>query len=98
MPRERLAVVLNRYRKGEHDDPDEVAALMGVPVVAVVPQDERACTRARRTQRPLLTLGRGPAAREFLRFADRIRTTQAPTVERWWRRWLPTGLRARRGH
>jgi len=98
VPRERLGVVLNRYRKGEHDDPDEVAALMGVPVVAVVPQDERACTRALRTQRPLLTLGRGPAAREFLRSADRIRTTQAPAAEKWWRRWLPIGLRARRGH
>ena len=98
VPRERLGVVLNRYRKGEHDAPDEVAALMGVPVVAVVPQDERACRRALRTQRPLLTLGRGPAAREFQRFADRIRTTQGPAVERWWSRWLPTRLRARRGH
>jgi hypothetical protein len=62
VPRERLGVMLNRYRKGEHDAPDEVAA------------------------------------REFLRFADRIRTTQAPAAERWWRRWLPIGLRARGGH
>jgi pilus assembly protein CpaE len=98
VPVERLGVVLNRYRKGEHDEPDEVAALMGVPVVAVVPQDERACTRALRAQRPLLTLGRNPAAREFLRFADRVRATQVTAVERWWRRWLPARLRTSRGH
>jgi Flp pilus assembly CpaE family ATPase len=90
--RGRLGVVLNRYRRGEHDDPADVATVLGgIPVVAVVPDDVRACTLALRTQRPLWSLGHGGAVRELRRLADQLDLSHRdPTVPRragrprWW--------------
>jgi MinD-like ATPase involved in chromosome partitioning or flagellar assembly len=90
--RERLGVVLNRYRRGEHDDAADIATVLGgVPVVAVVPDDVRACTRALRLQRPLMSLGRSGAGRELRRLADHLHVTPSPTRTqvtrqraRWW--------------
>jgi Flp pilus assembly CpaE family ATPase len=94
--RDRLGVVLNGYRKADHDDPAEIAALMGAPIVAVVPRDERSCSRALRAQQSLLRQLRSPAAREFHRFADRILAAQAPRPSRWRR--LLLGRLGRRGY
>jgi Flp pilus assembly CpaE family ATPase len=98
LERGRLGVVLNRYRRGEHDDAADIAAILrGVPVVAVVPDDVRACTRALRLQRPLLSLGSSPSGRELRRLADHLHVAASPIsrpVARrirpsWWplRRW-----------
>ncbi|MDQ6675377.1 MAG: hypothetical protein M3069_32370 [Chloroflexota bacterium] len=77
--RERLGVVLNRYRRAEHDDAADIAAVLGgVPVVAVVPDDVRACTQALRLQRPLLSLGRSAAGRELRRLADHLQLAASP--------------------
>jgi MinD-like ATPase involved in chromosome partitioning or flagellar assembly len=97
---ERLGVVLNRYRRAEHDDAADIAAVLGgVPIVAVVPDDVRACTRALQLQRPLLSLGRSAAGRELRRLAEQLPAVQSqattsakPTVRRpipgqhtrWW--------------
>jgi hypothetical protein len=91
---ERLAVVLNGFRKSEHDDPAEIGALLAVPIVAVIPRDERSCSRALRAQQSLLCQGRSPAAREFRRFAERIVATNRPP-QRSWRRWLPGWVQRR---
>jgi len=89
---ERLGLVLSRYRRGEHDDAAEIAAVLGgVPVVAVVPDDVRACTQALRLQRPLLSLGRTAAGRELRRLADHLHVEPSSTTRpaqrqhaRWW--------------
>jgi MinD-like ATPase involved in chromosome partitioning or flagellar assembly len=91
----RVAVILNRYQAGAHDAAAEIARLLdGVPVVGVVPLDERGCATALHTQRPLGALGRSPAAAEFRRIADELR--RHPTQPRlsWWRR-LTTLVRAK---
>jgi Flp pilus assembly CpaE family ATPase len=81
--RGRLGVVLSRYRRGEHDDAADVAAILGgVPVVAVVPDDVRACTRALRLQQPLLSLGRNAAGNELRRLADHLHVATSPTSRR----------------
>jgi Flp pilus assembly CpaE family ATPase len=78
--RDRLGVVLNRYRPGEHDDAADIALVLGdVPIVAVVRDDVRACTQALRLQRPLLSLGRSPAGRELRRLADELQDPAVPT-------------------
>jgi len=90
----RVGIVLNRHRRGEHDDPADLALLFGgVPVVAVVPQDDRACVAALRAQRPVVSLGRGSAAGELRRLADAMRSERpTPTGWRGWRdRWLRRG-------
>ena len=89
---ERLGVILNRYRRGEHDDPADIAAVLrGTPVVAVVPDDVRGCTRALRLQQPLLSVGRSAAARELRRLADQLHAAPAASPRlrrgrrlRWW--------------
>jgi MinD-like ATPase involved in chromosome partitioning or flagellar assembly len=97
--RGRLGMVLSRYRRGEHDDAADIATILGgVPVVAVVPDDMRACTQALRLQRPLLSLGRSAAGRELRRLADHLDVAASPTKKPlaqrkrpppWWplRRW-----------
>jgi MinD-like ATPase involved in chromosome partitioning or flagellar assembly len=91
--RGRLGVVLNRYRRGEHDDAADVATVLrGIPVVAVVPDDVRACTIALRTQRTLGSVGRGRARKELRRLADQLRVTRDDSTllprqarrRRWW--------------
>ena len=91
--RGRLGVVLNRYRRGEHDDAADVATVLrGIPVVAVVPDDVRACTIALRTQRTLGSVGRGRAHQELRRLADQLRVTRDDSTplshqalrRRWW--------------
>ena len=78
--RARLGVVLNRYRRAEHDDAADIAALLGgVPIVAVVPDEVRACTQALRLQRPLMSMGRNAAARELRRLADHLHLAASPT-------------------
>ena len=80
---ERLGVVLNRFRRGEHDEPADIAAVLrGVPIVAVVPDDVRACTAALRLQRSLLSLGRSAAARELRRLAEHVHLTPTPATGR----------------
>jgi MinD-like ATPase involved in chromosome partitioning or flagellar assembly len=83
----RVAVILNRYQAGVHDDPSEVARLLdGVPVVGVVPHDERGCARALQAQRPLCAIGRSGAADELRRIADGLRRHPARPRARWWSR------------
>lgn len=69
---ERLALVLNRYHGATMDPPPDIAASIGLPLVACAPADEPAMRRGVQGHQPVVLQGRGPSARELLGLADAL--------------------------
>jgi len=63
LPRERMALVINRHAGRHEYAAVEVERALGVRVVATIPDDRKAAMRAAREQLPLTTAG-GSAARQ----------------------------------
>ncbi len=65
---EAMGVVLNRREGREHYAAEEVERALGLPVLALLPEDRRAARRAVAEQLPI-TAARGPVARQVRRLA-----------------------------
>ncbi|MCL4230938.1 MAG: hypothetical protein KJ053_05115 [Dehalococcoidia bacterium] len=99
LPRERMALVINR-RAGRHEYGEaEVERALGVRVVATVPDDRKAAMRAAREQLPLTAVG-GSAARQVAALAHDLtrppvaaeeRQSDAAPRSRWRRRTAEAG-------
>lgn len=94
LPRERLALVVNRHAGRHEYGGAEVERALGVRVVATVPDDRKAAMRAVRDQQPLIAVG-GSAARQVNVLAGAVtqprlepeeRQSDAPPRSRWRRR------------
>lgn len=84
---EAVAIVLNRREGREHYAAREVERALGLPVLAVVPEDRRSARRAIEEQVPI-TAVRGRAARSLRALAARL-DVEVPAApigrETWWR-------------
>jgi Flp pilus assembly CpaE family ATPase len=78
IPSEAVSVVINRHAGREHHSAAEVERALGVPVLAVIPEDARAARKARRDQQPFAS-GGGAAARELRALAKKA-TELSPTA------------------
>jgi Flp pilus assembly CpaE family ATPase len=100
--RARMSLVLNRHRKANHADAEEIAAVLRMPVAATVPDDPARVQHALDLQRPVVGFGarRGSAAHAIEDLATRIQQarqgTRPPVARhaRWWH-WM-TGSGGRR--
>ncbi|MGE5595711.1 MAG: AAA family ATPase [Hyphomicrobiales bacterium] len=81
LPRERLALVINRHAGRHEYGGAEVERALGVRVVATVPDDRKAAMRAAREQLPLTAIG-GSAARQVVALADELARPPAAPEER----------------
>ena len=73
----RLALVLTRHEPRKMEDPREIAALLGLPLAACVPEERRA-HEASGTALPLVARTRGNAARALADLADALATGEWP--------------------
>jgi Flp pilus assembly CpaE family ATPase len=99
VPRNRLALVLNRHDPRFHHARSEVEWHLGAPVAAVVPFDHAAAQRAVCDQRPFILDPTRRASRALLALAERLNDGKLRLSEeavghgrrrvRWWRRVLP---------
>jgi Flp pilus assembly CpaE family ATPase len=91
VPRERLALVLNRHDRRHHQGRAEIEWALGWPAAALVPHDHDACQRALALQRPLVLAEGGRAARALVDLAERLHggRLHVPPAPRPARRWLP---------
>ncbi|HMS71459.1 MAG TPA: hypothetical protein PKB03_00345 [Baekduia sp.] len=94
LPRERLAMVINRHAGRHAYGAAEVERALGIRVVATVPDDRKAAMRAAREQLPLTAVG-GSAARQVTALAGELthpplaaeqRQSDAAPRSRWRRR------------
>lgn len=94
LPRERLALVINRHASRHEYGATEVERALGVRVLATIPDDRKAAMRAVREQLPLTAAG-GPAARHVHAMAAELmqplvgqeeRQSDAVRGSRWRRR------------
>ncbi|MEZ4479924.1 MAG: P-loop NTPase [Dehalococcoidia bacterium] len=99
LPRERMALVINRHAGRHGYGAAEVERALGVRVIATVPDDRKATMRAAREQLPL-TAVRGSAARQVAavanelaqpRLASEDRQSDAAPRSRWRRRTAEAG-------
>ena len=99
LPRERMALVINRHAGRHAYGATEVERALGVRVVATVPEDRKAAMRAARDQLPLIAIG-GSAARQVAAFAGELtqphlasdeRQSDAASRSRWRRRTAEAG-------
>ena len=81
LPRERLALVINRHAGGHEYGAAEVERALGVRVVATVPDDRKAAMRAARDQLPLIAVG-GSAARQVTALAGELTQPRLASEER----------------
>jgi len=89
LPSERVSVVINRHAGREQHNAVEVERALGVPVLAVVPEDARAARKARQEQQPFAG-GGGPAARQLRALALRLTGGELTVAEE-----IPVKERAR---
>lgn len=75
LPRERLALVINRHAGRHEYGAAEVERALGIRVIATVPDDRTAAMRATREQLPLIAVS-GSAARQVTALAGEL--TQPP--------------------
>jgi pilus assembly protein CpaE len=68
---EAISIVINRHTGHEQHNAAEVERALGLPVLAVIPRDERAARKARDRQEPFAARG-GPAASELRALAQRL--------------------------
>lgn len=101
IPSEAVSVVINRHAGREHHSVLEVERALGVPVLAVIPEDSRAARKARQDQQPF-AVGGGAAARHLRALAMRVTERASSGAEgtpvddraRWrWRRQPVEGRR-----
>lgn len=94
VPRERLALVINRHASRHEYGAAEVERALGARVLATIPDDRKAAMRAAREQLPLTAAG-GPAARHVYAMAAELmqplvgqqdRQSDAVRGSRWRRR------------
>ena len=76
VPRERLAVVLNRHDRRHHHGRAEIEWALELPTAAVIPFDHHPVQRALDRQQPLLLTGRSRAGRALLALAERLHRGQ----------------------
>ena len=76
VPRERLAVVLNRHDRRHHHGRAEIEWALELPTAAVIPFDHHPAQRALDRQQPLLLVGRSRAGRALLALAERLHRGQ----------------------
>lgn len=81
LPRERLALVINRHAGRHEYGAAEVERALGVRVVATVPDDRKAAMRAARDQLPLIAVG-GSAARQVTALAGELTQPRLASEER----------------
>jgi MinD-like ATPase involved in chromosome partitioning or flagellar assembly len=70
---DRIALVLNRYRRGAHPSRQEIEWALGIPGASSIPEDARGLDAALEVQRPLVLVSRGKASRALLDLAGRLR-------------------------
>lgn len=101
IPSEAVSVVINRRVGREHHGALEVERALGVPVLAMIPEDSRAARKARQEQQPF-AVGGGGAARHLRALAMRVTESASTAAEeapaddraRWrWRRQPAEGRR-----
>ncbi len=94
LPRERMALVINRHAGRHAYGATEVERALGIRVIATVPDDRKAAMRAAREQVPLTAVG-GSAVRQVAALADELtrppvspeeRQSDAAPRSRWRRR------------
>jgi len=81
LPRERMALVINRHAGRHTYGEAEVERALGVRVIATVPDDRKAAMRAVRDQLPLISAG-GSAARQVTALADALTRQSLASEER----------------
>jgi Flp pilus assembly CpaE family ATPase len=81
VPRERLALVINRHASRDEYGAAEVEKALGVRVLATIPDDRKAAMRAAREQLPLTAAG-GPAARHVYAMAAELMQPRVGQEER----------------
>lgn len=81
LPRERLALVINRHAGRHEYGAAEVERALGVRVVATVPDDRKAAMRAARDQLPLIAVG-GSAAGQVTALAGELTQPRLASEER----------------
>jgi Flp pilus assembly CpaE family ATPase len=72
VPRERVALVVNRHDWRYHQGRTELGWALGVGIAAVIPFDQRGVQRALSRQRPLVLDRRSAAGRALRELADRV--------------------------
>lgn len=72
VPRERLAVVVNRHDRRLHHGHGEIEWALGCPLAALIPADHDALGRALVTQRPVVCLRRSRSGRALRGLAERV--------------------------
>jgi Flp pilus assembly CpaE family ATPase len=81
LPRERLALVINRHASRHEYRAAEVERALGVRVLTTIPDDRKAAMRAAREQLPLTAAG-GPAARHVYAMAAELMQPRVGQEER----------------
>lgn len=81
LPRERMALVINRHAGRHEYGAAEVERALGVRVIGTIPHDRKAALRAAREQLPLIAVG-GSAARQVTALADALTRPSQASEER----------------
>lgn len=101
---DRVALVLNRYRRRDHYHRDEIAWALETPVAGVIPEDVRHVQQAIAARQLVIFRSRSTAAQALIALAERLHHRQLhlppePEHRDWYRRlWqaLPRPMRGRR--